>query len=51
MLLLGLSLVGASFLGWSVAASLSSQTSAIANRTDDDLQAEQLLDRLEAQVS
>ena len=49
MLLLGLSLVGASFLGWSVAASLSSQTSAIANRTDDDLQAEQLLDRLEAQ--
>lgn len=49
MLLLGLSLVGASFLGWSVAASFSSQTSAIANRTDDDLQAEQLLDRLEAQ--
>ena len=49
MLLLGLSLVGASFLGWSVAASLSSQTSAITNRTDDDLQAEQLLDRLQAQ--
>jgi hypothetical protein len=49
MLLLGLSLVSASFLGWSLAASLSSQTSALTNRTDDDLQAEQLLDRLEAQ--
>ena len=45
LLLLGLSLVSASFLGWSIAASLTSQTTAFANRTDDDLQVEQLLDR------
>jgi Flp pilus assembly protein TadD len=50
MLLLGLSLVSASFLGWSLVASLSSQTSALANRADDDRRAEQLLDRLEAQA-
>ena len=49
LLLLGLSLVSASFLGWSIAASLTSQTTAFANRTDDDLQVEQLLDRLQEQ--
>ena len=46
MLLLGLSLVSASLLGWSLAASLTTQTSALANRTDGDLQVEELLDRL-----
>jgi tetratricopeptide (TPR) repeat protein len=40
LLLLGLSLVSASFLGWSIAASLTSQTTASANRTDEDLQVE-----------
>ena len=40
LLLLGLSLVSASFLGWSIAASLTSQTTAFANRTDEDLQVE-----------
>ena len=49
MLLLGLSLVSASFLGWSLAASLRTQSSALGNQTNDDLQAEELLDRLEAQ--
>ena len=49
MLLLGLSLVSASFLGWSLVASLSSQTSALANRADDDRRAEQLLEHLETQ--
>ena len=49
MLLLGLSLVSASFLGWSLAASLTTQSSALGNQTNDDLQAEELLDRLEAQ--
>jgi tetratricopeptide (TPR) repeat protein len=49
LLLLGLSLVSASFLGWSIAASLTSQTTAFANRTDEDLQVEQLLDRLQEQ--
>ena len=49
LLLLGLSLVSASFLGWSIAASITSQTTAFANRTDEDLQVEQLLDRLQEQ--
>ena len=49
LLLLGLSLVSASFLGWSIAASFTSQTTASANRTDEDLQVEQLLDRLQEQ--
>ena len=49
MLLLGLSLVSASFLGWSLAASLTTQTSALAKRTDEDLQAEQLLKHLDEQ--
>ena len=54
LLLLGLSLVSASFLGWSIAASLTSQTTAFANRTDEDLQVEPhtrrtLLDGLLAQ--
>ena len=49
MLLLGLSLVSASFLGWSLAASLTTQSSALGNQTNDDLQAEELLDRLGAQ--
>ena len=49
MLLLGLSLLSASFLGWSLAASLTTQSSALGNQTNDDLQAEELLDRLEAQ--
>lgn len=49
MLLLGLSLVSASFLGWSLAASLTTQSSAVGNQTNDDLQAEELLDRLGAQ--
>ena len=49
MLLLGLSLVSASFLGWSLAASLTTQSSTLGNQTNDDLQAEELLDRLEAQ--
>ena len=48
MLLLGLSLVSASLLGGSLAASLSSQTADLTDRTDDDLQADQLLDRLKA---
>ena len=49
MLLLGLSLVSASFLGWSLATSLTTQSSALGNQTNDDLQAEELLDHLEAQ--
>lgn len=49
MLLLGLSLVSASFLGWSLAASLTTQSSALGNQTNDDLQAEELLDRQGAQ--
>ena len=49
LLLLGLSLVSAPFLVWSIAASLTSQTTTFANRTDEDLQVEQLLDRLQEQ--
>ena len=45
LLLLGLSLVSASFLGWSIAASITSQTTAFANRTDEDLQVEPLTRR------